>query len=376
MVSAIVTYIVAFLGGLKKRSKGVTFLLITICFIMAWLSNDGYDYINYEFAYNNPQSVMAKRFELGYQLVMQLGRIAKINYVEFRAVYSAVALLIIVSALKYYTEDINFPLALGLVFPLLYLFPIQRFFMAAAIILFCSRYLIDKTWSGVLKFLAGVVIAGLFHSGCFFFLLFPLYHLAKSKKNFFLITIGLLIPFIVLAEMGAIGKIITFLPLGSSTIYRIESGNRANLNGILEECVLVLLVIVPGLLAVYYYFKSSEEKRNHRMDSFMNLMFYVNVMTLFIIAIRVYSKTSERMLYVTMMMNYTATAITLNIHRTGDIRHCSIPTLVVTVASVSGIICFLVFEMFYCAPQLKDFVFWMHFNTNPIFEGLNSLFGV
>lgn len=374
MVSAILTYAIALWGSIRKKSKIVLSLLITISFIMAWLSNDQYDYVNYEFAYNNPQSFEAQRFEYGYRFLMEIGRLVNLDYSQFRAVYSAVALLIMVCALRYYTKNINFPLAVGMVIPLIYLYPIQRFLMATAIILFFSRYLVEESRIGIVKYLAGVALAGSLHSGCFFFLVFPIYKVFKSKKNFFWIIVGLQIPFVVFAETGLIGKIISALPLGNSVLRVIESGSRANINGLLEESVLVLLVIIPGFLSVYYYFKGKMGATNSKTDLFMNFMFYVNVITTLIVAIRVYSKAAERLLYITMLMNYTATSITLDLYR-GDMKHYSMPRLVMATSTVGGAVCLLAIELFYSSPQLKDLIFWMHFNSNPVFSILNSLVG-
>lgn len=374
MISALLTYAIALWGSVRKRSKFLLSLLIAISFIMAWLSNDQYDYVNYEFAYYNPQSFMAQRFEYGYQVLMEIGRLGNLDYSQFRAIYSAVALLIIVCALRYYTENINFPLAVGMVFPLIYLYPIQRFFMATAVVLFFSRYLVENSRIGTIKYLIGIVLAGFLHSGCFFFLVIPIYRAFKSKKNFFWIIVGFQIPFIVFAETGLIGKIISILPLGKSVFSAVEKGSRANINGLLEECILVLLVIIPGFLSVYYYFKGKTGAKNSKTDQFMDFMFYVNVITMLIIAIRVYSPAADRLLYIIALMNYTAASITLNLYK-GDIRHCSRPALAIAVSTVGGAICLLAIE-FYTSPQLKDLIFWMHFNSNPVFSMINSLVGV
>lgn len=374
MLSAILVYAVVFWGIVRKKSKLVTLLLLSICFIMAWLSNDQYDYLSYSLAYTSPKSSMAQRFEVIYRILMRIGNLFGFDYSTFRALYSALAILIFFCALKYYTEYINIPIALGMLFPLIYLFPIQRFFMAAVIVFYSCRYLMDETKLGVVKYFIGVIIAGLLHSGCFFFLILPAYRVVKSKKNFFIITVGLVIPFVVLAEVGILNTIISFLPLGSSVIELMENGNRANIYGVIEETVVVLLVTIPGFLSFYHYISGNANNKTKKTNEFMEVVFYINVIAFFIIAFRVYAISAERMLYVVMLMNYTAAANVLSVYST-RIRNYSFSAFAVMIESIGCAIALLILELFYCTPQLRELIFWMHFNTNPVFVKLNFLMG-
>lgn len=377
MISVLLVYFVAFLGIAKKQSKPVTFLLIIISFIMAWLSNDQYDYLNYEFAYNSLKSTMALRFEFGYQLLMKLGNLVGLDYSTFRAIYSAIAILIIYYAMRYYTDNINIVFGLGMVFPLIYLFPIQRFLMGAAIIFFSFRYLIKETPADVAKYLIGVIIAGLLHSGCFFFLVLPIYILFKKNyrpSTFFFAAICSVIPLIFLAKSEILSRLISTLPLGRSVLTVLTTGNRANINGIIEETVITFLVIAPGLLSVYYYAKGNSNKKTDKMSKFMNFVFYLNVMALYVIVIRVYSQTATRILYIVIMINYAAAGNALMLY-SQNVRNYSKQALVVMSGVVGCTIAVLCLQLFYSAPHLKDVVFWMHFTTNPVFAAFNSLMG-
>lgn len=375
MISAIIVYLTSILGIVRRRSHIITAILVLFCFFMAWLSNDQYDYINYQLAYEQVAEGLNTRFEIGYVWLMQLSNFLGLDYIQFRAIFSAGAILLILYGIRALTLNVNIPLSLGMIYPLIYLFPLQRFFMGAAIIIFATQYLILDTRSGTVKYLLLVFAAGLIHSSCFFFFIVPFVRLIKNKSNCLFVTFLITIGFIFAAETNILNRVVTLLPLGKSVENVLFSGQKANINGLIMTTVLLLLNVVPGFLSWNFYPKAkSRTQHNKTIDAFMDVIFYINVSAFYIVSLRVYSTAAERLLYIVALLNYMAvTNVFLAGKRAGTVYTKS--AITVFGVGITVVLATLFWQLFVNSPHLQNTVFWMHFNTNPLFSIFNELLG-
>lgn len=370
MISAVLVYSIALVGLIKKKSRLTTVLLFAICFVLAWMTDDRYDYYYYELGYKQIALGTATRFELCYVALMKLGNILGLDYYQFRGAYSFLMLLLLFCSISKFTTEVNIPVVMGLVFPLLYMFPIQRFLGGAALVLFALRYLYQEKKHSLLKFYMLVFLAGLFHSACFFFLLAPIYKVFRNKNNYIHISLIFCVVFVVLAQQGILNRIISAFPLGDSVINVILNGERANLNGIIAYSIILLLVMIPGFMSVHWYPKEDRSK----VSSFMDVVYNMNVLSFYTIAFRVYSIGVTRILYIFMLVNYSAVANTLHKCRRGA-RNYNVHSLYLVLISAFCLMSCTFLELYVFSPALKDAVFWVQFETNPVFELINHFFG-
>lgn len=369
MISIFLVYFTALCGIIKKRSRLIFILLFVICFIFAWLTDDQYDYRNYELGYDQVATGGLTRFELGYVFLMELGNIFGLTYFEFRGVFSFLFLFILFRSISFYTQEINIPISLGIVFPLLYVFPIQRFLGGMALVLYAIKYLNKTNLKNLSKYTCLIVFAGLLHSSCFFFLIAPLCKLVKKRWDFLFVSFICACGFVLLAKLGVLNKVIALFPIGASVNKILLSKNTANMNGIIAFSILVVLIVIPGFLSVIWYKKNVNEKE----FSFMQIVFALNVLSFYTVAFRVYSIGVERLLYIFMLINYVAVANTLS-SRNISIRKYNKYNFYLVLVSTICLFSITFLELFVFSPSLRDLIFWVQFRNNPIFNSMNLLF--
>lgn len=363
MASIIISFGIALCALIRKRSYLVTMLLFLLCFVMAWLTDDQYDYKYYELAYRQVGVAVLTRFEIGYVILMKIGNLFGIDYYAFRGIYSALSILLLFFSLRFITNEINVPIALGFVFPFFYLFPLQRTLAGVALVLFALRFLVGESKKDILLYFLFVILASLIHGVFFYFLIVPVYKLIQGKKNVIAYSIFILIILTALAQQGILDQIIKLFPLGDSIIKAISNGTRANFNGIIVYLISIILASGPVYLCYFY---------NPSKDKVIEMIFYFNIAFVFSLLFRVYSTGVARLLYMLLPVNYAAISKTLIELRKPIKQYSRKSFFLILIAALSfGLLIFLEFSVI--SPQLIDYVFQKHFTLNPVFQFINQI---
>lgn len=180
-----------------RPKKIVTVLILIPLFIIACFSYNIADYGQYFVAYErvNNNNFTGYQMEIGYIFLERMGALLHLDFVTFRAIYIAIALILLINSVKAYTNE-N-PLA---VLTLYFIYPffldiVQiRHLMAISIVIFCLRFLEQWSFKNMLFYIIGIFIATTQHSIAILYLLLLLVYIDLEITKFFkyvVIAIGI-----------------------------------------------------------------------------------------------------------------------------------------------------------------------------------------
>lgn len=247
-------------GMARKRSRFLYIGAFFVIFALMTFYSSGPDIGVYMAEYNtignydNPMS--ATYMEWGYTLVTLVCSKSGLNFFAFRAVLTVVAMSLFASSIRYYRAQGN--LIIG--FYMLYLFffdTIQiRNFFVQFIILFGTRYLLQKGKLASLKYIVCVALAAGFHSIAWVYLSLILVRMLRKQRFYkYLFTIVILqfLVFVVFHPM---------LPRISSLLASLGDRASGYLSGSIKiGWFVVLTLYLLGLFALYFFKNGVCDKR-------------------------------------------------------------------------------------------------------------------
>ncbi len=174
--------VMLFLGFRYKKSKYVTVILCIYFWVLIALNTFTADYYAYEEMYLCAFEPRYIQHEIGYMLLCRICLVLGLSYRQFRMVVGLFIVICIYHGIRYYTDRMNYVLALYLIFPFLSVVSGLRNACCIAVMLVISRYLFGDKRYDTLKYIFGVAAAMMFHYSAGFYILFAAAKFSKSKN--------------------------------------------------------------------------------------------------------------------------------------------------------------------------------------------------
>lgn len=164
--------------------------------------------------------------ETGFALFMHFCNKAGLDYQQFLMLFSAVGLLLIGSFIQKYTEHPTIVLLCYFFHPFVFDVGQIRNFMASAIFIYATSFLIENKRHAVLKYFIAIMIASLFHraSLVYFILLLTRYEWNKMLKTLVLVCILETAVIFILLKYGS--EILSLLAFFSKLSYYVNDESK------------------------------------------------------------------------------------------------------------------------------------------------------
>lgn len=216
--------IIIILGCMKKRSKKITILMCLYMWLLIALNNSTADYFAYEEMYLCSFEPRYSGHEIGFMTICRICLKLSFPYIMFRCVISFVIVYFTYKGLAYFTNRINFALALYLIFPFLGSASGLRQACSSAVILYLMRFLIEDGRKETIKYVIGVGIATLFHYSSVFYILYIIAKYKKSKNvSMFLQCAILTIVTLAISKTGVLYSIASKVISRQKTLHWLSS---------------------------------------------------------------------------------------------------------------------------------------------------------
>lgn len=240
-----------------KRNLFFGMCLLVIIIFAGLRNNIGWDYKAYydTIAFGADTNVYSKREWLNYNLI---NFTRKMLFPQFYFIFtSSVSTILIGETIKKYSDDKWMSIYLYLTFPLFFLnsLSVIRNFVAISIIVFSTRYIIDKK---LVRFVIAVILAAGFHQSAYIaLLLYPLSRLKLNKKLYLLLCA--IIPLMKNLLLVGMYKILPYY-----SFYLSETSNREGRFAIIVILLLFVTILLLDKKMIY----------NNLHNKFFNFYFF------------------------------------------------------------------------------------------------------
>ena len=172
----IVSVILVIWNIVKKRSKIGFYILLIWMWILFSFNTNSADFEMYKGYYElgRVYSSYYDGIEILYKISNDLGNLLNLNFIQFKMIYSGIALILLNIAIKRLTTNFSFALGCYFIFPYLIDIVQIRHFMASIIILLAITVLKDRDKKSYIKYYILNMIAIGFHNISIVFLIIPL----------------------------------------------------------------------------------------------------------------------------------------------------------------------------------------------------------
>lgn len=168
------------------------FMFLIMWFLFGW-NTDNADYDNYQRIYDSiSQYGGYSGVEIGFEFVCRMGATLGLSYNGFLMIYSFIGLSLIASTARKYSTNHAIMFILYFIYPFLVDIVQIRNFMAMALVIFATRYLVTNENKDYLKYIIFVLLASTFHYSALFYMLFLLVKI-KSYKKLIYVTLAMVI---------------------------------------------------------------------------------------------------------------------------------------------------------------------------------------
>ena len=200
-MGSLVTLLAIGVGFLKRHSALASFFILLVLWVLFSLNTGNADYQGYEYLYNNQMFAIAGSGQTaGYQFLSNICYQLGFDYLQFKCIVGTLGLALLFLFARRYTNNAAFVLALYLVIPFFYDVVQLRFFLAASVAVFFTRFIIERTRFGVFLFLFGLLIAFSVHPASLLFSFLLLGRLSKKAAKW--LSIGLFLVILIAVYSG------------------------------------------------------------------------------------------------------------------------------------------------------------------------------
>lgn len=187
-----------FLGLLKPRSRIVSLLLLMLIFIIIAYRNDGIDFDNYMEEYECAIFQTSEDIHyVGWLLLEKIGHEFHLSFREFVIFITLLSCICLYIGLRQITINVNFALALFLIYPFGLDAVQMRMFLIDSILVYACLYLVKKTPTNKnCIFLILTILAASIHFAASIFVLNILVSILLKrcvKKKYFMILLSVVI---------------------------------------------------------------------------------------------------------------------------------------------------------------------------------------
>ncbi|PKM90622.1 MAG: hypothetical protein CVU85_00245 [Firmicutes bacterium HGW-Firmicutes-10] len=185
---------------MARKSKLFSLYIFIFFVIIFGLNNHhlGYsdyynmDFENYYTAYlSSANQISPRNMEIGFKIVMYISNLLGLSLNSFRFIIGLFGFSLIFITIKKYSSYPNYVLSLYLIYPFINDVIQIRNFIAASIVIFSIRYLLEDKKGNLLKYALFVFLASLFHISSLFYLVLILVKYLKTRHFLNLILIVL-----------------------------------------------------------------------------------------------------------------------------------------------------------------------------------------
>ena len=171
--------------------------ILVLSFVFLWIlngwSSGGYDISNSRIRYENASNYVSYT-EFLFQSLVVIANFLGLSYRQFSVIVSAFEMISLYYFVKKYSSMPNLSLALMMIYPMAYVFTLQRFFIALIIVMcFGIPILIEKKKWYVIKYILVVIVSALFHYSMLFFIMFLIVDLISVKKTWIVTIVGFML---------------------------------------------------------------------------------------------------------------------------------------------------------------------------------------
>lgn len=251
LIPCIILSICALLGFFFSKNKLVTVFLAFVVFSFFYMSEDNYDFINYENIFEDAQHKNRFGYEIGYvylnQLISQIG----LDYMALRCFIGILFVVILYFIIGKLTNRPNIVWSAMIIFPAMFDGTLLRNSPAMAISMIALFYLLKcqslKQYSIPLSLF---ILAALFHSSYWVMVLFiPAWIYLKKRKSFKIFLIFIAGAYILSTSISDyIFNIFSHLLVREAAIEKYQTGMYANSTGVAYNIVKYLFILSPVLL--------------------------------------------------------------------------------------------------------------------------------
>lgn len=236
---------------LRPRSKVLTAVMMALFVVMIAGTHDSYDYNQYVIMYSRAASGLATTVSGTWLLtkLMRLGALLGLDYDGFRLIITIIESLIIQSSLRKYCKNTAYAWLLFILFPGWWLTTLFRHTIALTILIWSLRYLIEDKKYNTLKYLVCVIIAGMFHSAFWFFLILVLIKYYDEKIILCAGAISTIVLFTV-KQVSFINDLLSFFRIEDDIAMRIQD-RKTSLAGLVLTIVHLFPVLFSGIFAYF-----------------------------------------------------------------------------------------------------------------------------
>lgn len=273
------------LGLCNKKAKWVTVLLIIYMWVLISLNTTSADYLNYQEMFEHCFDPAYALHEPGYMLLCKICKFLGMSFRGFRMVVATVVIFFTFKGLSYYSKNINYVLALYLIFPFVGAVSGLRSGVCMSIVLYAMRYLFSTRKHACMKYIIWIMIAVTFHYSALFYLL---YLFARNKKvlwECWLAIAMVVIPSgILLAQKGIFYQIADLLTDSDKVLFWFDNAN-VNFSPLYTVSMMLMLAYMFLFLrAKHLIAKTSLELQNEGIFTSkenIDIMIKVEILTSF-----------------------------------------------------------------------------------------------
>ena len=373
--SIFITVSAIILGIVSKKSRLVTYLLLSLLFILITFEytqlGDG-DYYQYENIYEGicegSEWAWISYEPLFVFLLFCCGKLG-LSLIGVKCVVAIVSISLLYSSIKRYTSYCALPLALFFIYPVFFDAELLRWLLAESFIIYGFRFLINAdSKKDYLLYGLFVFIAALFHVGSLLFSVFYLVSI-KNKRLLAVLIVSITLIMVVVRNTTPLYSLLSSLPFGDNLQEKYQTGFVGTNKMLFASVLRYTQVVLIAFVARYFIKGKINNGANVALSnislSLCSKVMAINIITLFFIALGLFTPQAQRMYHAILVINYIYLAVRAEQH-----KYSFIGVLAATAVSLSCL-----FAGAYLTSEGALLVFKSHFTVGYLIRMSQMLFG-
>ena len=236
-------------GLISHKSKLATIGLLLLLYILFAFEKSIGDYEGYLEMFDEIRVGFGRATEYEVLYVLSCSAAAKLgmSFDQMRYVFCLVEIILIYSVIRKYTKNTALVLSLFIIFPALLDAELFRFLAGMSLVIYALPYLLQKSKKGYIIYFIFVVLAALFHTSCWLFLIYFLLAI-NNRKRLILIVVVTLLAGTSLSAIDSVFGIMQYLPIREHVVEKYETDSYSNMNGIIFDVFKQLLILSLGVV--------------------------------------------------------------------------------------------------------------------------------
>lgn len=304
------------LGLFFHKSKIVEYGLLILLFILFAFEKSIGDYEGYLLMYDEIASGVGRANEYEILYVFACATAAKmgLTFDQMRYIFCVAEVLMIYSVIRKYTKNRALVFSLFMIYPALLDAELFRFLFGMSLVIYALPNLLKGDRKGYIKYFVLVVLAALFHTSCWLFLIYYLLLIKKRRRLVIIVGASLLFG-TTLSAIDSVFGIMEYLPIREHVIEKYETDSYSNMTGIMFDIVKQILIFSLGFIA-YWGMKSKQKDYGYKVLgksrecalSLNSRIIDLNIISCLMLIPMYLSTSSQRLVHVIVLFNFIAIA--------------------------------------------------------------------